>query len=132
LISPQNNARGYEWDFGLGQNVIVVRWNGGLDDYTVLGDPNGNLANGKGWTDTPSGSGVIGGLNDGDDVYISYVVTFSVRAFADGSDHDDVSPMAAQVYTVSDTSDISLDVGLAGLGIFRATRCERSSKRTME
>jgi hypothetical protein len=112
-----HNARGYEWDFGLGQNVIVVRWNGGLDDYTVLGDPNGNLANGKGWTDTPSGSGVIGGLNDGDDVYISYVVAFdsgvgglvpTMTMYANG----------AQVYTVKDTSAFRWTWGSPGWGFF--------------
>jgi hypothetical protein len=113
----QNNARGYEWDFGLGQNVIVVRWNGGLDDYTVLGDANGNLANGKGWTDTPSGSGVIGGLNDGDDVYISYIVTFSVPL----SRHVPTMVMyrnGTQVYSVSDTSDFAWSWGSPGFGCF--------------
>jgi hypothetical protein len=107
----QHNARGYEWDFGIGQNVIVVRWNGAIDDYTVNGDPNGNLANGKGWTDTPTGPGIPGGLNDGDRVRIVFDST-------SGSPVMTLYVNGTQVYQVTDTSANKWTSGSPGTGYF--------------
>jgi hypothetical protein len=106
-----HNARGYEWDFGFGQNVQVIRWNGAIDDYTVLGDPNGNLANGKGWTDTPTGTGIPGGLNDGDRVRITFDST-------SGSPVMTCHVNGVLVYTVSDTSANKWTNGAPGNGYF--------------
>jgi len=104
-------AKGYEctWDIG-SSTCQLVRWNGAAGDFTIQGGSDDNLGGGKGWTDTPSGSGGSN-LAHGDVVKVVYQVSggnVTLTVYKNG----------AQVLTCQDTSANKITSGQPGMGLF--------------
>ncbi len=114
-----NVARGYEVTWGFGLTPQVVRWNGAISDFTVQGSSNDNVGGGKGWTNTPTGSGGSA-LVQGDVVKVTYAVVGGnvvLTIFKNG----------VQVYTVQDTSANKIVSGQPGMGNFARSGATMSS-----
>lgn len=89
MYMAANSVVGYEMDFGFGQGVQPVRWNGAINDFTINGE--------AGWPDAQSGTAFAGGLADGDVAKFVFDSTSGhpvITGYLNGS----------QVFQVADTS----------------------------
>lgn len=103
-------ARGYEVTWGFGATPAIVRWNGAIGNFTVNGSANDNLATGKGWTDTPTGTGGAA-LVDGDTAKVEFSIV-------GGSPLIIIKRNGSEVLRVADTSAFKFATGQPGMGFF--------------
>ena len=104
-------ARGYEFNFGLGLDIQAVRWNGGLDDFTVLGNRVSNDGSSKPWTDIARGPGIPGGVVSGDVLKV-------VLDSSEGVPLLTVYRNNVRILRVEDTSPNRIGAGQPGIGFF--------------
>lgn len=97
-----HSISGYEMDFPLGGNVVPVRWNGALNDFTANGSGN--------WLDAPSGAGFSNPV-DGDILKFTFDSTGGsplITGYQNGT----------QVFQIADTSASKILSGNCGFGCF--------------
>lgn len=98
-------AAGYEITHGFGTDPQFVRWNGALGDFTVL---------------SPTGTGVSGGIVDGDVMKATYSISGGnpvITLYRNGS----------QVYTYTDSAAGKIVSGSPGIGFFGRSGATMSS-----